>query len=438
MPTSTFRFLAVPRCDLLACLFVWMIVWPASCRTEAQELPEGFHRISGTHVDLITDLEIDDSIRSLTEVFDAAVPQWSKFFRVAPKEVKEWRVEAYLMGAKERFKNAGLIPSEVPDFPYGFQYGNRVWLVEQPSDYYRRHLLLHEGTHWFMNRKYTDHGPPWLMEGMAEWLGTHRWDGKKLELGVIPKTRDEVPYWGRIALIQEQLASGIAPSLETILRYDNRAHQSVDAYAWSWAATLFLLNNPATRDDMDGLFKLKTMRSDGYLTQWLLKRIQPQLPAVRQQWAAVVSELEYGYDPSHGMLTMADSPAPVSEKAVQVKIDVARTWQSSGVRVEPGEVISIDADGNYAVGDKPKPWLCNPEGVTIDYYRGEPLGKVIMTIAAGQPEESDSTQPIDVIAVGRHAEVKVPKAGELHFRVNESNRGLGDNSGSVQVSIKKS
>ncbi len=31
-----------------------------------------------------------------------------------------------------------------------------------------------------MSRKFGGLGPPWLAEGMAEWLGTHRWDGQHL------------------------------------------------------------------------------------------------------------------------------------------------------------------------------------------------------------------------------------------------------------------
>ena len=32
----------------------------------------------------------------------------------------------------------------------GVTLGSDMWLHDQPTDYYRRHLLLHEGTHAFM------------------------------------------------------------------------------------------------------------------------------------------------------------------------------------------------------------------------------------------------------------------------------------------------
>ena len=54
--------------------------------------------------------------------------------------------------------------------------GREFWLFDQPTDYYVRHLLLHEGTHVFMVSFLGGCGPGWYMEGTAELLGTHRLD----------------------------------------------------------------------------------------------------------------------------------------------------------------------------------------------------------------------------------------------------------------------
>ena len=42
------------------------------------------------------------------------------------------------------------LPAERSDFPTGYCNGWEFWLLDQTSDYYRRHLMLHEGTHGFM------------------------------------------------------------------------------------------------------------------------------------------------------------------------------------------------------------------------------------------------------------------------------------------------
>ncbi len=401
----------------------------------ADDLPDGFQRIEGKYVDVITDLPLDAEMRSLPVVFDAAVPRWCDEFDVDLAEVADWHVEAFVMLRREEFQKAGFIPSKLPPFPYGFQYGNQLWVVEQPSPYYRRHLLLHEGTHWFMNRKYGNYGPPWLMEGAAEWLGTHRWDGKKLTMGIIPRSKAEVEYWGRISLIQQQLADGVAPSLEEILRYDDKAHQNVEAYAWSWAAVIFLKNHPDTSKVFDELLEQK-MTSDQTLTRWLFRKLQSQWPEIRREWSAMLTELEYGYDPSRGMLAMSKTTKPLAEKPITLELAADRSWQSSGIKIADGESIIVEGNGEYVICDKPKPWRCLPPGVTLEYYRGEPLGKVMMTVAGGLEKEQFS-QAIDVIAVGDRLEFTAKQSGEIHFRLNEPSAGLADNTGSVTLTIRK-
>ncbi len=401
----------------------------------AQDLPTGFQRLKGTYIDVITDLPLDDEMRVLPKLFDAAVPRWCEEFEMRLQDVKDWHVEAFIMLARERFKAAGFIPKKLPEFPYGFQFGNQVWVVEQPSPYYRRHLLLHEGTHWFMNRKYGDHGPPWLMEGTAEWLATHRWDGETLTMGVIPRSKTEVEYWGRISLIQQQLADGIAPSLEEILRYDNTAHRNVEAYAWSWAAVIFLRNHPDTAKAFEDLLK-QPMKSDGTLTRWLFRHLQSQWPQIRSEWNAMLTEFEYGYDPSHGMLAMSRSAKPISDEPITLAVAANRSWQSAGVKVTKGDKLIIEATGKYFVSQVPKPWACEATGVTLEYYSGVPLGKLMMTISAPMVKEQFS-QPIEIISVGDYLEITATVSGELHFRVNESNAGLADNSGAAQVAIRK-
>lgn len=401
----------------------------------ADDLPEGFQRLKGKYVDVITDLPIDAEIRSLPAVFDAAVPRWCEEFDMDLEDVADWHVEAFIMLRRDEFQKAGFIPSKLPAFPYGFQFGNQVWVVEQPSPYYRRHLLLHEGTHWFMNRKYGDHGPPWFMEGTAEWLGTHRWDGKNLTMGIVPKTKVEVEYWGRISLIQQQLTDGVAPSLEEILRYDSKAHQNVEAYAWSWAAVIFLKNHPDTSQAFNELLEQK-MTSDQTLTRWLFRKLQSQWPQIRREWNAMLTELEYGYDPGNGMLAVSRLAKPIGEKPVTLMLAANRTWQTPNVKIAEGDTIIIEANGEYSVGDNPKPWRCQPAGVTLEYYRGEPLGKLMMTVS-GTLDKEQYSQPIEVIAVGEQLKYTAKHDGELHFRINESNSGLGDNSGKVTVTILK-
>ncbi|MEZ6138222.1 MAG: DUF1570 domain-containing protein, partial [Pirellulaceae bacterium] len=284
---------------VVACL---VVLAGRTANSQVDTLPKGFSAVQGQYIDVITDMPLNDELRGLPAAFDAAMPQWCAAFGMQLSEVADWHVEAYVMLERGRFQAAGFIPPHLPNFAYGFQAGDHLWVTEQPSEYYRRHLLLHEGTHWFMNRRYGSNGPPWLMEGMAELFATHIWDGSELKLNIVPQSNTQVPYWGRVTIIQKQLADGTAPSLEDILRYDNTAHQQVEAYAWSWAAVLFLRSHPDSRDAFTRMFQ-QPMRDDPSLTRWLFAELRDQWPRLRGQWPAFAQELEYGYDVSNGFLT---------------------------------------------------------------------------------------------------------------------------------------
>ena len=64
-----------------------------------------------------------------------------------------------------------------------------VYLFNQPSVYYTRHLLLHEATHQFHLLAATENRMPkatWYVEGLADYFAMHNWDGTRLHCGVVP------------------------------------------------------------------------------------------------------------------------------------------------------------------------------------------------------------------------------------------------------------
>lgn len=394
---------------------------------------DGFQRVSGTNIEIITDAPLDDSVRELASVFDAAIPEWCRVFNVDPVEAGQWRATAYLMIARERFKAAGFLPASLPPFPHGYQWGNDLWVVEQASQYYRRHLLLHEGTHWFMVRKYGSAGPPWLMEGLAECLATHRWQNQQLQMGIIPGSREEAPLWGRIPLIQEQLGDGFAPSMATILRYDGKAHQSAEAYAWSWAIVLFLQNHPSTQAAFKRLLEGQ-LRDDATSTNELLRSIQARRPLVRAEWSAMLTGLDFGFDPERELVQLDHRSQPLTEPT-GLTVSAARGWQASGIQVSAGQKFRITATGRYVVGTQPKPWQCEPSGVTLRYHRGQPLGKLLLAIATPQAKEPEFSEELPIVPVGDDAQVTATAAGQILLRINETGAGLNDNSGELRVML---
>ena len=98
-------------------------------------------------------------------------------------------------------------------------------------------------------------------------------------------------------------------------------------------------------------------------------------------------------------------------------------------------MVSLKASGSYEIAQQPKPWVCTAEGVTLEYYRGQPLGKLMMVVLAPQPNES-ATEFIEVIPVGSQSQWQAKQDGELFFKVNESSGSIGDNTGELTIQLE--
>ena len=137
-------------------------------------------------------------------------------------------------------KDYGLLPKDLPQFLHGLQRGNRLWVREQKSNYYRRHLLLHEGTHAVVNRIFGRVGPVWYREGIADLLATHRYRDGRLVMGVFPKDRNELENSGRIHVIREDVEKRGIRQIDQIVDLPTRSFLNVESYAWCWALQTFL------------------------------------------------------------------------------------------------------------------------------------------------------------------------------------------------------
>ena len=171
--------------------------WPAS---------DADHRRGGKE-------DLDD----LPKTFDAAFPLWCRYFGLDAGKLADWHVTGYLMKSRERFERAGYWQADLPPFSNGFSAGQKFWLYDQASPYYRRHLLLHEGVHSFMYLLLGQGGPTRYMEGMAELLATHHWQDGQLQVGYFPASSGEVQQLGRIEIIQNAVAAGHRRGLDDVL-----------------------------------------------------------------------------------------------------------------------------------------------------------------------------------------------------------------------------
>lgn len=399
---------------------------------EAKAAAAGIRKVEGEHLTLYTDLPLDAEIEALPRAFDLAVPQWCRYFEFDPANVDGWKMTGFVMGDKARFQRVGLLPDYLPDFKNGFCHGMELWLYEQPSAYYRRHLLLHEGTHAFMAQMLGATGPPWYAEGMAELLATHRWDGHKLELNYLPADKTETPEWGRIKIIRDGFEARNALSLDNVMSYGPRAHLEVEPYGWCWGAAAMFDGTTAFRPAFRAMRNHVNEPPDVF-NRRLRSALGAKWRDAVEQWQLFVTEAEYDYDFERALPIRTEARPLPGETTVRVAAD--QGWQSSGLLVESGRSYRLVASGRYQVGDKPKPWWCEPGGVTIKYYRGRPLGMLLCAVRDDE-DLSPGTSPLifpQPVGVGR--DISFSSGGTLYFRINESPAALDDNRGELSVRV---
>ncbi|MHB1037010.1 MAG: hypothetical protein ACYC35_20400 [Pirellulales bacterium] len=405
---------------------------PPTAADEARIAAAGIHKVQGKHITLYTDVALRREIDELPEVFDQAYPQWCAYFGISAEKQPGWHMTAYLVKDKRPFQATGLMPASLPMFSHGFSTARELWFFDQSSDYYRRHLLLHEGTHGFMDSRVGGAGPPWYMEGMAELLATHRWRDGKLVLGYFPASREEVPMLGRIKIVQDAFAERRAMTFKRITEYGPHAHLENEPYGWCWAAAAFLDGHPRYRDRFRQTPKLLRQGNFSERFQQMFARDWGELA---EEWQVFVADLEHGYDFSRTAIDFTPG-RPLSATWAKVTVAADRGWQASGLRLEAGVKYRLRAAGRYQVANQPRVWWCEPGGVSIRYYKGRPLGMLLATVRPDVPAPAVPNAFLKPLAVGLGTTLTPTQSGTLYLRINDSSGELADNAGTLVVEVK--
>lgn len=419
----------------------------------------------------MTDLPPSPAIDDLVALFDAAHEPWCEFFELSPAEHRAWHMTGYLIRDRARFDDPQITrtwPADLPPFENGYSIDRQLWLYDQPSEYYRRHLLLHEGVHGVMNTLLGGAGSPWYMEGVAELLATHRWNDGRIELAIMPRDREEVPYLGRIKLVQDAVAAGRFFPLATLLEVPPSAFRSDEAYAWVWASALFLDRHPQYGPAFRALHAI--VRAPDF-TARVRRQLTDDWALLEAQWQVFASELEHGYDFERAALDLS-AGRPLGDDSAEVAVAADRGWQNTGLVLEAGRTYRLSAAGRYQLADRPRVWWSEPGGVSIRYYRGRPLGQLLAAVwngegpliaggidaATGSAAQGDDDHPaaaqdaaaagaamfgtapghgtlVDPWSVGVEATIRPAQSGTLLLRINDAPAELSDNAGGLSAQI---
>ena len=431
---------------LVRCAVFLGLVAQQACAEPAQPIDEarvesaGIRKLTSKHLVLYTDAPNSKAVDNLPADFDKAVPQWAAYFGIDPAKTADWQPRAFLVTDRRRFAALGLLPTGHEEFENGITVDSQMWLRDQPTDYYRRHLLLHEGTHAFMIAFLGGCGPGWYMEGMAELLGTHRIDPKsgELMLGIMPRSRDEVPMLGRVKLIEDAIADHRPLTFPAVMALDGRKQLGNEAYAWCWAAAKFLDSHPRYRDRFRQLF---TIVQDQNFNDLVRQKYAKDWADLNAEWQAYISTLDYGYD-FERMAIDFEPGKPLVGPAYTATIVADRGWQSSGAWLDAGKSYDVTATGRYQIADEQHggattPWFSEPGGVTIDYHDGRPLGILLGAIDSRDKAVAGANPTFaNPVVIGLHTILKPTVSGTLYLRVNDSASKLDDNRGTITVKIE--
>jgi hypothetical protein len=97
-----------------------------------------------------------------------------------------------------------------------------------------------------------------------------------------------------------------------------------------------------------------------------------------------------------------------------------------------GQKYKVTAQGKYVIANDGEPWPCEPNGVTLRYHDGQPLGMLLGSLRL-KSQPSTFAQPV-VIGLGTSL---IPEDDAiLYLRVNDSPAELSENQGVIDVRIE--
>jgi hypothetical protein len=410
---------------------------PADTRPQhnAERLAKfGIRKYESKRLLLYTDID-PEIAATLPAYIDSAYKAWAEYFGKLPpaRDRSKFQLTGYIMGDKSVFQRAGLIPGNLRPFNAGRHRGLEFWMNDQKWDYYRRHLMIHEATHCFMYTMRDTRFPVWYMEGMAELFGSHWTDEKGVtHFRVMPRSEKLTAGFGRIEYLKQDIKTGKGKSISEVQKLRAEDFLNNHSYGWSWALCQFLDGHPRHRKTFRALGKVLTSSQFVALSKRYFETQSPGLPF---EWVMFSQGLSYGYDLDHAAIVGLDAKSktiPVTGKTIDLATN--RGWQSSGIRVEKGSTYNITATGRFTLAQTPKPWVSEPQGVSIRYFNSLPLG-MLVTMIRSKTGSVSSPQLNPIHPIGKGTKFQPPISGTLYFRVNDDWSKLGDNTGTVRVKI---
>jgi len=399
----------------------------------------GIRLYESKRLKLYTDIDAEVA-RTLPPLIDAVYLAWVEYFGELPPDRagSAFQMTGFLIRDEALFREAGLVPEDLPLFEHGRHRRNEFWMREQKYDYFRRHLLIHEATHCFMTFMPGVDAPVWYIEGMAEYFATHRiGPNGSVTFRVMPTSPEDFAGWGRIKGIRDEFSNSNAKSIRDIIAMQPTEFLEPVPYAWSWALCQFL--------DAHTRYHERFRKLGGHLQGSAFPRefaaaFNDDSRDLNAEWLLFVTNLQYGYEATRAAIDFQPgTPLTANRPSRHLDIAADRGWQSSGVLLEAGQTYEIAAIGRFTLADQPKPWTSEPQGITFRYFDRRPLGRLVGCLRTEEGDADGENEPmLKVFEIGRGRSLEAPRTGTLYLRLNDAWNSLSDNRGHVSVEIRRS
>ncbi len=414
---------------------------PDDTRTipNVEDLAEfGIYKYESKRLILYTDVD-PQVAATLPEVVDQAFDALVAYFGELPpaRSGADFQMTGYLIGDRDLILSAGLLPPDLSRFDHGQHRGQEFWMYEQKQDYYRRHLLVHEVTHCFMMLMPGIRPPLWYLEGMAEFFATHRIDEDgNIEFGVMPEASANYRGFGRIEILHAEVAAGRILNIDSASRLgvNEFANSRSVPYAWSWALCKFLDTHPRYQERFRQLSNHLVGKEFQRLADSLFVEDKILLSA---EWDQFIRRCEYDWDfRANAFVVDEQKPSEITRSAT-MDILANQGWQSSGYLVSKGKEYSISAIGQVTLDVSTKPWISEPQGVSIEYVNHLPIGRLEVGVLVEPQDNGELIEEVfEVQDCGRGAILQFENSGLLMFQVNDfASKRLG-NRGEYEVSVE--
>ncbi len=299
----------------------------------------------------------------------------------------------------------------------------------------------HETIHAYCGQTFGTTGPTWYREGMAQVLASDQSavgedglqfpediaeslvNGPTMSLNAVVLSGDNikklcdsleakaVAHVGLVGLVPDSQWNDD----------DTRSLGDIKAtYAWSWLTCQFLEHNPNYQSRFRAMGQEYLVKQD---TNAFSKWFDPVAPQLKFEYDFMVNHLSPGYRVDLCAWDWNKRWKSLDRcRNVRTKVLAARGFQPTGLLVTTGEVCSIQAVGT---------WTIQKQGTALT-ARGGPDGN-------GQLEAVllKDFQLSEPFLLNSDSQFTAPQDGQLYLRCRDAWSALGDNEGSLAVSISR-